>query len=513
MDQPRATTGRGVVLPSGHTGSSLFHRVLSEAAAEFPEVLGPARLPEQGSAFKRDYGEILARFEAERTASPRRVEIARFIVRRTQAALEYADGERRMPLAEHLAQPVSAAPLESTVFGDTPSLRAEVPLDGKLYRGREVIELAERLAEQHQLTFAALAALRWIVEHIEARGGVLDLRGERFALLGAGAELASTRMLLKAGATVLWVDLAEPARALSDYRERSGTLLRSAAASNVLESPRAVAAAIEEFVNQSAGPLHLGMFAYASGASQEWRLGAAMNAIASKLDRPSLRSVSLLVSPTTVTTWQPESLAGAEQQRARASMWKTALWRAGLLSAPGHYEAHGRCIGRSTVSIQGLSYQAAQYISKLAAAETLAVYGNDLNSEQRHPITVSANVAGITRTRSVAHPLFQAAFVGAPRFGVRIFEPASTRALNGLLILHDLLNPSAPGAASVQPADAREKAARLLSQQIHGGIYSLPYVLEHAIRVAAIIGMSTRPSVLLRRPAKPQSGDPLAASH
>ena len=100
--------------------------------------------------------------------------------------------------------------------------------------------------------------------------------------------------------------------------------------------------------------------------------------------------------------------------------------------------------------------------------------------------------------------MFQAAFIGAPHFGVRIFDPNETRSLSGLLILHDILNPSAPGAAAVQPADVRRKASGLLSQQIHGGIYSLPYVLEHAIRIAALIGMGRKPSLLLgAKPAKP----------
>jgi hypothetical protein len=65
--------------------------------------------------------------------------------------------------------------------------------------------------------------------------------------------------------------------------------------------------------------------------------------------------------------------------------------------------------------------------------------------------------------------------------------------------LHDLLCPTAPGAAAVQPSDPRLKASLLVSQQVHGGIYSLPFVLEHAIRAAAVIGMAKQPSLLLRR--------------
>jgi hypothetical protein len=209
--------------------------------------------------------------------------------------------------------------------------------------------------------------------------------------------------------------------------------------------------------------------------------------------------VSLLVSPTTAATVQAESSLAAEQRLAARPLWQAALHRAGLLQTPGYYEAHGVRIARATVSIQGVSYQAAQYISKLASAETYAVHGTDLRAETARPITVSANVAGITRTRSLAHPLFQAAFIGAPRFGVRIFEPATTRALSGLLILHDLLHPAAPGAAAVQPSDPRLKASLLLSQQVHGGIYSLPYVLEQAIRAAAVIGIGSKPSLLFRR--------------
>jgi hypothetical protein len=488
---------RGVVLPPGHTGSSLFHQVLTEALAEFPDVLRAARFPRSAGAFKREYGEALCRLEAERTASSRRVDVARFLVRRTQDALLYAGDRGTMPLAEHMAQPAAVPALETQRLSGTPGLRAEVPLEGALYRGRDVIALAERLAAEQHLTQPVVAALRWIVTHIEERGGALDLRGERFAILGAGAELAPTRMLLQAGATVLWVDVAEPSRALPDLAALPGTLVRGATASNLLEAPAEVAAAISAFAAD--GPVHLINFAYASGSSREWRLGAAMNVIATHVRPDLIRSISLLVSPTTTATLQPETAHAAMQRAASPAAWQKALLRVGLLRAPGFYEANGVRIARATVSIQGLSYQAAQYIAKLASAETFAVHGTNLHSDVARPVTVSANVAGITRTRSLAHPLFQAAFIGAPRFGVRIFDPATTRALSGLLILHDLLCPTAPGAAAVQPSDPRLKASLLLSQQVHGGIYSMPFVLEHAIRAAAVIGMASQPSLLFKR--------------
>jgi hypothetical protein len=494
---------RGVVLPTGHTGSSLFHSLLTQAAAEFPGALGAVELPRSSGSFKREYGEILARFESARVVAPERVDIARYLVKKSQASLEFAEADRRIPLDEYLTTTVASPTFTSVQLGAADGFRPELTFDGQIHRGRSVCAVADRMVEAHHMTKAARDALHWIVQHVESQGGSLDLRGQNFVVLGAGAELAATRMLLAAGARVLFIDVAEPTKLLASSAGLSGMLVTPSTGGNLLEQPREVLAAIRGFA-QEHGPVHLSMFAYASGSSQEWRLGSAMTAIATHLPADALQSVTMLVSPTTAASLQPESLEAAKAGLRTGARWKTALWRTGLLGAPGHFSGHGAAIARATVSIQGLSYQAAQYIAKLAAAETFAVYGNDLGAVKRRPLTVSANVAGITRTRSLAHPLFQAAFIGAPHFGVRIFDPAETRGLSGLLILHDLLNRAAPGSASVQPGDVRKKASGLLSQQVHGGIYSLPYVLEHAIRIAAVIGMGRKPSLLLGgKPAKP----------
>ena len=267
-------------------------------------------------------------------------------------------------------------------------------------------------------------------------------------------------------------------------------------ARNLLKQPREVIAAVERFAE--GGPVHLCMLAYAGGASQEWRLGAAMNAIARHLQPALVRSISCFVSPTTAAHVYPEDLEAATERYAARPAWQSMLKAVGALPTPGYLRTGDASIARAIVSIQGLSYQAAQYVSKIATAESFAVYGLDLRSETKRPITVSANVAGITRTRSLSHPVFQAAFIGAPAFGVQIFDPEFTRALGGLLILHDLLNAEAPGAAGVNGGPA-QKARGLLSQQVHGGIYCLPYALEPAIRAAAVLGMTRKPSLLFAR--------------
>lgn len=486
----------GVVLPEGHTGSSFFHHVLAQTAEEFPDVLGPAALPAEARSFKGRYGEALVRFEAHRAASSRRAEIARSLARRTQEQLFYRAGDRALPFLEHLAEGAEPDALETHQMAGAPGLPVEVPFEGRVYRRREVVELAEGLHATHQMTDAALAAVRWIVAHGEERGGTLSLAGHAFAMLGAGAELAPTRMLLSAGARVLWVDVAEPTALLDERDALAGELCVPSGAQDLLTRPREIAATIGAFAGD--GQVHLGMFAYAAGASQEWRLGASMNGIARTLDPSRVRSLSLFVSPTTAALVQPEDDRGAAERLEAAPLWQSTLRALGLLPTPGHFRHDGVSVSRSVVSIQGVSYQAAQYISKIASAETFAVHGTRFDATEPHPMTVSANVAGITHTRSLSHPVFEAAFIGASRFGVRIFEPSTTRALSGLIVLHDLLNPQAPGSAARRFDTPAEKAAALLSQQVHGGIYSLPYVLEPAIRASAVLGLGRRPGLLLK---------------
>jgi hypothetical protein len=468
-----------VVLPAGHSGSSLFHSVLSYVAARFPHVFANAGLPSDPPAFKREYGTALARFEAARVRAPERVAIAREIVRLAEDAMLFG----KVPLREALFERAPTPALQR-YSGNSDGTPIEIPFEGRVYRGRAGLEVVQQLHAAHQLSDRANEALRWIIAQER-----IDLRGQRFALLGAGAELASTELLLRAGAEILWIDVNGPSRELA-----SGNITHAPGIGNLLEQPREIAAAIRAFAAN--GPVHVGLFAYAPGASKEWRLGAAMNAIVGSLEPGLVRSVSLLISPTTPAVLSKETRVAAGLRKLHCPSWQRVLARSGLTVEPGWMRVEDTHVSLSTVSLQGLSYQAAQYIAKIAAAETFAVYGTDPDRPQ--PITVSANVAGVTRTRSLSHPLFAAAFLGAPQFGVRIFDPATTRALSGLLMLHDLLNPGAP--AAVAEGDAA-KADALLSQQIHGGIYGLPWALEGVIRVAAVVGLANKPTLLFGKQA------------
>jgi hypothetical protein len=261
--------------------------------------------------------------------------------------------------------------------------------------------------------------------------------------------------------------------------------------SDILEHPAEVAATIAAFA--VSGPLHVGLYAYAAGQCQEWRLAAAMNAIVRSLPAGTADSVSLFTSPTSPAVVQAEDRRAAEQRLASAPAWQKALRLAGRLP-DGHAHRDGVHIARSIVPIQGASYQAAQYFGKLLASEVWAVYGNDLNGAGE-PLRASANTAAVTRTRSLSMPIFEAGFLGASAFGVETLAPATTRWLNGLLALHDLLREEAPAAAP--GLAAAERARRLHAQQVHGGLYALPYALQQTLTTAALIGFGRRPSLLL----------------
>ncbi|MEE9281137.1 MAG: hypothetical protein V3V67_13275 [Myxococcota bacterium] len=486
-------TAEGVRFPEGHTASTLFYEILREAVDRYPDVLGPAELPPDARTFRKTYADALVRFEAYRASSPRRSEIARDIVRATASRLRFGTGQADRPLDEYFARPADPLPVETLTLGPPTRLTPRVPWEGRTYTGKELHALADTFLERHLMTRAAADALRWISDHARATGGI-DLSGHKFAVLGASAELAATRLLLEAGASVLWIDLTEPPAALRANEEQlGGSLTHVREGADLLLQPREIARTIADFAGSDAA--HLALYAYAAGHGSEWRLAAAMNGIVRCLDPDIVRSVTLLVSPTSTAVVQPEDRDAASHHPAR--WWQSLLERAGRLP-PSRFATGGVELIRAIVPIQGVGYQAAQHIEKMLTAESLVSYGTRLDGETRSSVDVSANVAGISRTRSLSHAVFDAAYLGAPLFGVTTFDPTTTRWLSGLLALHDLLNPDAPGSATRPSSEDATRAAALFAQQVHGGIYALPWALEPCITFAAVVGFARRPPLLWR---------------
>lgn len=467
-DKPRSAPSglqSGVQLPEGVSASRLFHDLLREAASTFP-ALREVRVPREPARFRRDFGDVLVKFEAARVASAERTEIASFLVQRAQGSFRFlAEDGTAMALGDHMAKVASPLPLRRVAFDGVPGLVPSVPYRGKTYEGRDLALLAAELVTRSVATHAAAHAL----QTLGAASGPLTLTGRRFAVLGAGAELSPVALLLAAGAEVLWIDRAPPPAALLGSRELAGALSFPEEGVDLLAAPHRVAATLAAFAGDRV--LDLVLAAYAPGGGREWRLAAAMNAIARVLDPKIIQSLTVYVSPTT-----PCVLEDTPAPATAAPIWQRALAAARALKPATHVHGDVR-VARALVPLQGQSYQAAQYVEKTLAAEHFASRG----------IAVSANVLPITATRSLEHPLFQAGFIGAARFGVEIFPPETTRALGALLALSELVEPRVQGGA-----DERRPSAR----HVHGGVHTMAYALDEAIRVAAVVGLAERPALL-----------------
>ena len=319
----------------------------------------------------------------------------------------------------------------------------------------------EKLHEAHHVSNAAAKGLNWLLDHCEKSGGTLSLRGQKFVLLGASAELSPISVLLGAGATVRWIDVKPPTIASPPNgvapggSALGGKIISSEGGDDLLLNPHAVLAAIREFAAE--GPVHLGLFAYAPGASRELRLAGVMNAMVNTLGAEVVKSVSLYISPTSPGELQPEDLEVSAARAKSPRLWQRGFQATRMLRPGGHEAINGAAVVRGVISLQGAAYQAAQYLMKIITGEVLATRG--LGGK---PLTLSANVAGITNTKSLSHPLFQIAFQGAPQFGVRIFEPLTTRSVSGMLMVHDLLNPTRlllRGRRTPHPRSARRRLA------------------------------------------------------
>lgn len=434
------STAHSIAFARNESGSHALHRIFTRLTQEFD---GLGKTP-SSARFRKVYADWLPEFESLRLEHKARGAIAERGAQLFVDALQLG-GES---LAEAYARDASPAAELRCIEGNA---SAALPLS---YGEHSAMAIAERLFAEGNCSAEVVDAVRWVSENAAS----LSLKGKRFVLLGAGAELAPTKHLLAAGADVLWVDVKAPQ--LERLGPFSGRLFFCETGLDLLSEPKRVRAAVEAFAGDGA---HVGCFAYAPGGAREWRLCASMNALVDALDAERVASVSLLLSPAS-----PAAIAGVEAQP------PTSIVK--LLPKFGGGSVGG--VSRNIVPAQGLSYQSAQYLGKRLAAERWRVR---LPSSCR----VSANMAGISRTSSIAHPLFEAAFAGAHHLGVTIFDASFTSGLCTWLMLRDLFGPEKP-------------PETLLSQQVHGGVLGLQLPLERAISVAALLGLGKHPRLIGR---------------
>ena len=490
-----------VDLPAATSASQLFHQILCAAVDEFPDELTGAELPDTADRFRASYADAIPRFEAARIASPRRTAIARYLAAESRRSFVWMVGDEASPLAEQMTEPQPPLELESMTFSGTGGWMPQLPTGNGPAVAGAIEDYAAGLVGRSSATPGVADSVNWLLANGLNAGGALDLSDRRIVMLGGAAELAPAACWLAAGAQVLWIDVASPPAQLR-RGGAGGRLSWTTGGADLLTQPQQVAATIAEFATD--GPVDIGLYAYAPGRAREWRLTAAMNAIVDALPAGVVGSVTLLVSPTTPGQLTGQELETEEQRRLDRPAWQSTLDRLGLLgSGSGHVTAGNVAVSRSVVSIQGSGYQAAQYLEKMMAAETWATWGPPLAAAPQ-PGHVSANVAGVSKTRSLQHPVFDAAFGGATAFEVETFTPGVTCALNAILTARDWLDPAAAGNRAAGFATEADRAAALLtSARVHGGLHVLPYPADPTLRVSAAIGAARHPN---RIPAMTRRG-------
>jgi hypothetical protein len=381
--------------------------------------------------------------------------------------------------------PAGVAPATVTVAGTgvaEPELT--VPYRGEHLRGGALLGRLDAWVTAGVIEPSCAEAMRTVAAHPDW----LALPGRTIAVLGAGAEVGPLPVLLSWGARVIGVDLPRPViweRVLAEARRSAGTLLVPAATGGTGDADLARRAgldltedipAVADWLCGFDGPLVLGNYVYADGAANV--------AVASAVDVLTVRlqaaradvALGFLATPTDVFAVPADAVAQAARVYATRSLaaklggWPLRAASGGRLLRRSYPPGADPGICDSLIPQQGPNYALAKRVQRWRA--TVARDSGAL---------VSMNVAPPTRTRSVLkNRALAAAYVGAPRFGVEVFEPATTKTLMAALLVHDLYTSGGPAQAHPWQDEAHAAA--------HGGLWRSAYAPRSALTLAALIG-------------------------
>jgi len=448
----------GVVVPEsgGRRSTSALGRGVVADALRAVDPAG-ARGAESDTSWRTGYVLHFRRLiEAGLLSPDAAVTIARDGLVALHARMRYAtpDGGE-VPLGEAFgAAEATTKPLGTAVAtGRGPARRELVlPYRGERLRGDTLHRRLDAWVAAGVMEPSVVEAVRLVA----ANPDWLDLSGRTVVVLGAGAEMGPLTALLRWGAEVVAVDLPRPAI----WQRLSATVERSAgrmtyptadgrAGADLLHDPVRVGA----WLDGIEGPLVLGNYVYADGATN-LRVASAVDALTVHLlARRADLTLAFLATPTDVFAVPADAVTEATRRYREAR---------GIGRVPG--------INDSLVPQQGPNYALAKRLQRWRA--TTARAGGT---------PVSLHVAPATRTRSVLrNRLLAAAYAGAHRFGVEVFEPATSNTLMAALLVHDLCTDPP---AHVHPWQDEAHCAA------HGGLWRQPYAPRSALGIAVLLGI------------------------
>ena len=359
-----------------------------------------------------------------------------------------------------------------------------LPYRGQRLRGSELSRRLDDWVGAGVVEPSCAEAVREVMAHPEW----LALPGTTVTVLGAGAEMGPSTALLRWGATVAAVDLPRRElwqRVLDTARRGAGTLLVPVGGADGAGDLVARAGgdligevpALADWVAGLPGAPVLGNYVYADGATNV-RVSVAVDALTRRVTgwRPET-ALAFLATPTDVFAVPAEvveaSVAGYAQRSGAAKLLARPLrtLSAGRLLRRQYLPGADPGIADSLVPQQGPNYALAKRLQRWRASVARA--GGS---------TVSMNVAPPTRTRSVVkNRALAAAYAGAHRFGVEVFEPATSNVLMAALLVHDLHTGGGP--VHEHPWQDEAYAAA------HGGLWRTPYAPRSVLGLAAALGV------------------------
>lgn len=493
---PASEEPRGVVFPSGEDGArstSALGRAVVADALRATDPTG-ARAAERETSWRSGYLLHLRRLvEAGIPSADAALAIARDGLASVHARMRVVEpGGAELGLDRVFAAPPGRELRSASVRGTAaPERELSVPLHRDRLRGDALLRKADEWVRLGVAEPSAAEAVRAVV----ANPDWLDLSDRTVIVLGAGAEMGPLQALLRWGATVVGLDLPRPAlwrRVLETARRSAGTLVvpvhpgaGSGAAGAGEASPEAAGAdlleelpAIAGWLAALDGPLVLGDYVYADGAANV-RAAVAVDVLREELRRRrGDLAFAFLATPTDVFAVPTDAVAHS----ARAYAGRSRLGRlagrplrtlsGGRLLRRAYAPGDGPGINDSLVPQQGPNYALAKRLQRWRAAEA-----------RDGGMLVSLNVAPPTRTRSVVrNRALAAAYAGAHRFGVEVFEPATSNTLMAALLVHDLRT----GSAGLGHPWRDEAACA-----VHGGLWRTAYDPRSALGLAALLGLAS----------------------
>ncbi|MFG3603282.1 hypothetical protein [Micromonospora chersina] len=478
----------GVVFPAtgdGRRSTTVLGRAVVADALRAVDRVG-ARSAEHETDWRHGYlGHFRRLVEAGLLSREAALTVARDGLAALHTRMRYVPaGGAEVALDEVFALPDGEPPLETATVTGAGEVDRELslPYRGQRLRGDDLRRRLDAWVDAGVVEPSCAEAVR----AVQANPDWLDLSDQRIVVLGAGAEMGPLPSVLRWGGAVVAVDLPRPEiwrrllRTAHRYGGRLHLPVRPGTAADDAALAAGAGADLLHRLPQAArwlrgldGRLVLGNYVYADGATNV-RVATAVDALTAHLGqhRPDA-ALAFLATPTDVYAVPAEAVAHAERGYAARGPARRALrlLSGGRLLHRNYPPGADPGINDSLVPQQGPNYALAKRLQRWRAA-----VARDAGA------TVSFTVAPPTRTRSVLrNRALAAAYAGAHRFGIEVFEPATSNTLMAALLVHDLRT----GGGPAQEHPWRDEAYAAA----HGGLWRVPYAPRSALGLAVLLGL------------------------